>query len=77
MEVLNLQIQLKAIEVQCLSYVPKDADPDLLESIDAWKTEWSALKRKRAREKEEMQTPYVSPTPRSSRQQISRSRTAG
>ncbi|KAI1083937.1 hypothetical protein F5B20DRAFT_359417 [Whalleya microplaca] len=49
MEMLNLQIQLKAIEVQCLSYVPKDADEDLRESISAWKTEWSALKRKRAR----------------------------
>lgn len=51
MEMLNLQIQLKAIEVQCLSYVPKDADEDLRESISAWKTEWSALKRKRARRK--------------------------
>ncbi|RYP04967.1 hypothetical protein DL765_009988 [Monosporascus sp. GIB2] len=51
MEILNLQFQLKAIEVQCLSYVPKDADQDLRESISAWKTEWSALKRKRARKK--------------------------
>ncbi|EMR61800.1 hypothetical protein UCREL1_11270 [Eutypa lata UCREL1] len=52
MEILNLQFQLKAIEVQCLSYVPKDADQDLRESISAWKTEWSALKRKRSRKKE-------------------------
>lgn len=52
MEILNLQFQLKAIEVQCLSYVPKDADQDLRESISAWKTEWSALKRKRARKKD-------------------------
>lgn len=51
MEMLSLQIQLKAIEVQCLSYVPKDADEELRESISAWKTEWSALKRKRARRK--------------------------
>ncbi|KAI1107366.1 hypothetical protein F4804DRAFT_329401 [Jackrogersella minutella] len=51
MEMLNLQIQLKAIEVQCLSYVPEDADEDLRESISQWKTEWSALKRKRARRK--------------------------
>ncbi|KAI0142370.1 hypothetical protein F4776DRAFT_676281 [Hypoxylon sp. NC0597] len=51
MEMLNLQIQLKAIEVQCLSYVPEDADEELRESISAWKTEWSALKRKRARRK--------------------------
>ncbi|KAI1388727.1 uncharacterized protein F4822DRAFT_429343 [Hypoxylon trugodes] len=51
MEMLNLQIQLKAIEVQCLSYIPKDADEELRESISAWKTEWSTLKRKRARRK--------------------------
>ncbi|KAI2468265.1 hypothetical protein F4781DRAFT_443651 [Annulohypoxylon bovei var. microspora] len=51
MEMLNLQIQLKAIEVQCLSYVPEDADQELRESISAWRTEWSALKRKRARRK--------------------------
>jgi len=46
---LNLQIQLKAIEVQCLSYVPVDADRELRESIDTWKMEYSALKQKRAR----------------------------
>ncbi|KAI0479241.1 hypothetical protein GGR56DRAFT_369248 [Xylariaceae sp. FL0804] len=51
MEMLNLQIQLKAIEVQCLSYVPKDADHELRESIAHWKTEWTTLKRKRARRK--------------------------
>ncbi|KAI0900799.1 hypothetical protein F4806DRAFT_168176 [Annulohypoxylon nitens] len=53
MEMLNLQIQLKAIEVQCLSYVPENADQELRESISAWRTEWSALKRKRARRKAE------------------------
>ncbi|KAI0440974.1 hypothetical protein F4803DRAFT_443653 [Xylaria telfairii] len=51
-ELLNLRIQLKAIEVQCLGYVPKDADRELSESIDAWKMEWSALKQRRARNKE-------------------------
>ncbi|KAI2631898.1 hypothetical protein GGR54DRAFT_581338 [Hypoxylon sp. NC1633] len=51
MEMVNLQIQLKAIEVQCLAYVPEDADHELRESISAWKMEWSALKRKRARRK--------------------------
>ncbi|KAI0378314.1 hypothetical protein F5Y04DRAFT_153419 [Hypomontagnella monticulosa] len=51
MEMLNLQIQLKAIEVQCLSYVPEDADKELRESISVWKSEWAALKRKRARRK--------------------------
>ena len=49
MEILNLQIQLKAIEVQCLNHVPKDVDPDLLDSIETWKAEWSTLKRNKAR----------------------------
>jgi hypothetical protein len=48
---LDLQIRLKAIEVQCLSYVPVDADRALRESIDTWKMEYSALKQKRARNK--------------------------
>ncbi|KAI0016628.1 hypothetical protein F4780DRAFT_669634 [Xylariomycetidae sp. FL0641] len=52
MEMLNLQIQLKAIEVQCLSYVPKDTDQDLRESISSWRTEWSAYKRQRARRRQ-------------------------
>lgn len=49
MEILNLQIQLKAIEVQCLNHVPQDVDPDLLDSIETWKAEWSTLKRRKAR----------------------------
>ncbi|KAI1153099.1 hypothetical protein F4825DRAFT_416393 [Nemania diffusa] len=52
-ELLHLQIQLKAIEVQCLSYVPQDADQELRESIDTWKMEWSALKQRRAKNKEQ------------------------
>ncbi|KAK7948211.1 uncharacterized protein PG986_009097 [Apiospora aurea] len=48
MDILNLQIQLSAIEVQCLGYVPEDADPELMESINLWKAEWDAVKRKRA-----------------------------
>lgn len=78
MEVLNLQIQLKAIEVQCLNHGPKDTDPDLLASIDAWKTELSALKRKkRTYKREEDAADSTSPLPRSSRRQFLRSQTAG
>lgn len=78
MEILNLQIQLKAIEVQCLNYVPKDADPELLDSIETWKSEWSALKRKRARKKgEELAGNSESPTPRTSRYSVARSQTMG
>ncbi|KAI1428750.1 hypothetical protein F5Y12DRAFT_629797 [Xylaria sp. FL1777] len=51
-ELLNLQIQLKAIEVQCMSYVPQGADQELSESIGAWKMEYSALKQRRAKNKE-------------------------
>ncbi|KAH6656770.1 hypothetical protein BKA67DRAFT_553030 [Truncatella angustata] len=60
--------------MQCLSYVPKDADPDLLRSIDAWKSEWSALKRNKTRKKGEdvAAQRLSSPVPRSSRQQFLR-----
>ncbi|KAI0162799.1 hypothetical protein BJ166DRAFT_278700 [Pestalotiopsis sp. NC0098] len=73
MEVLNLQIQLKAIEVRCLGYVPKDADPDLLRSIDAWKAEMSALKVKRIRKQDEPSANQLPPTPRTLRRQMLRS----
>lgn len=53
MDILNLQIQLSAIEVQCLGYVPQDADPELVKSINHWKAEWDAVKRKRALRREE------------------------
>ncbi|KAI0137277.1 hypothetical protein BJ170DRAFT_51772 [Xylariales sp. AK1849] len=76
MDILNLQIQLKAIEVQCLSYVPKDADPELLDSIETWKAEWSALKRKRRKKGEELGA-SESPTPRGSRYSVVRSQTSG
>ncbi|KAI0181330.1 hypothetical protein GGR52DRAFT_29260 [Hypoxylon sp. FL1284] len=66
MEMFNLQIQLKAIEVQCLSYVPEDADQDLRQGISAWKTEWSTLKWKRARRRalaDGGEDPKTPPTP--------------
>ncbi|KAH7040102.1 uncharacterized protein B0I36DRAFT_357449 [Microdochium trichocladiopsis] len=44
MDILNLQIHMKAIEVQ----MPKNIDAELRESISTWKAEWSALKRKRS-----------------------------
>ncbi|KAI1846451.1 hypothetical protein JX266_007348 [Neoarthrinium moseri] len=77
MDILNLQIQMKAIEVQCLGHLPKDADPELLDSIETWKAEWSAVKRKRARKKGEELAALSSPTPRSSRHTVLRSHTAG
>ncbi|KAH8677373.1 hypothetical protein BX600DRAFT_124056 [Xylariales sp. PMI_506] len=77
MEILNLQIQLKAIEVQCLNYVPKDADPELVESIDKWKAEWSALRRKRVLRRGENSTLSGSPATRHSRLAIARSQTTG
>ncbi|KAK8133915.1 hypothetical protein PG984_005927 [Apiospora sp. TS-2023a] len=61
MDILNLQIQLSAIEVQCLGYVPQDADPELMESINHWKAEWDAVKRKRALRKEESANSFEPP----------------
>ncbi|KAI0422298.1 hypothetical protein F5X98DRAFT_387181 [Xylaria grammica] len=63
-ELLNLQIQLKAIEVQCMSYVPQGADQELSESIGAWKREYSILKQRRARNKEQLSSSNSTPTGR-------------
>lgn len=45
-ELRHLRLELRAIEVQCMGYVPKDADPDLDQSIRNWKEDWHALKEK-------------------------------
>ena len=47
-EILNLQIQLKAIELQALPYIRTGADPELDASIRNWKADWAAMKQKRA-----------------------------
>ncbi|EPE06469.1 hypothetical protein F503_02597 [Ophiostoma piceae UAMH 11346] len=39
-----LRLQLRGIEVQCRSHIPKDADPELTESIANWKADWAALR---------------------------------
>ncbi|KAI0147840.1 hypothetical protein GGR57DRAFT_476003 [Xylariaceae sp. FL1272] len=62
MDMRNLQIQLKAIEVQCLDYMPEDAENELKASIDVWREEWSEYKRKKARKREEL-TRALSETP--------------
>ncbi|KAL1901399.1 hypothetical protein Sste5346_001804 [Sporothrix stenoceras] len=41
-----LRLQLRGIEVRCRSYVPVGADPELTESIENWKADWSALRAK-------------------------------
>lgn len=41
-----LRLQLRGIEVRCRSYVPAEADPELTESIENWKADWSALRAK-------------------------------
>jgi hypothetical protein len=45
-ELRNLGLQLKAIEAMCDTVVPADMDPELLQSIRAWKADWADLKRK-------------------------------
>lgn len=52
-----LRLQLRGIEVRCRSYVPADADPELTESIENWKADWSAL---RARVEEERRSTTTS-----------------
>ncbi|ROW03967.1 hypothetical protein VSDG_00823 [Cytospora chrysosperma] len=43
-ELRYLRIQLRAIEAQCLGYVPAGADPELDRSIRSWKDDWSELR---------------------------------
>lgn len=50
-ELRHLRLELRAIEVQCMDYVPKGADPKLDESIRNWKDDWRALREKWARRK--------------------------
>lgn len=45
-ELRHLRLELRAIEVQCLGYVPKGADPELAQSIRNWKDDWQELREK-------------------------------
>lgn len=45
-ELRHLKVELRAIEAQCMGYVPKGADPELEESIQRWRQDWAALKDK-------------------------------
>ncbi|TDZ23257.1 hypothetical protein Cob_v003710 [Colletotrichum orbiculare MAFF 240422] len=56
-ELTYLRLGLKAIEVQC----PADTDPDLAQSIQNWKSDWTALKRKRAKHKSYDRSAYSTP----------------
>lgn len=47
-ELRHLRLELRAIEVQCMGYVPKGADPKLDQSIRNWKEDWHALRDKYA-----------------------------
>ncbi|KAL2882477.1 hypothetical protein SGCOL_002217 [Colletotrichum sp. CLE4] len=56
-ELSYLRLGLKAIEVQC----PTDIDDDLAQSIQNWKTDWTALKRKRSKHKSYDRSAYSTP----------------
>ncbi|GKT50004.1 uncharacterized protein ColSpa_10185 [Colletotrichum spaethianum] len=56
-ELTYLRLGLKAIEVQC----PTDVDPDLAQSIQNWKADWSDLKRKRSKHKSFDRSAYSTP----------------
>ncbi|EQB52802.1 hypothetical protein CGLO_07548 [Colletotrichum gloeosporioides Cg-14] len=56
-ELTYLRLGLKAIEVQ----LPLDVDPDLNQSILNWKADWTALKRKRAKNKSYDRSAYSTP----------------
>ncbi|KAK2026911.1 hypothetical protein LX32DRAFT_463196 [Colletotrichum zoysiae] len=56
-ELTYLRLGLKAIEVQC----PNNTDPDLAQSIQNWKADWSDLKRKRSKHKSFDRSAYNTP----------------
>lgn len=43
-ELRHLRLELRAIEVQCMGYVPEGADPELNRSIRNWKDDWKQLR---------------------------------
>lgn len=45
-ELRHLKLELRAIEVRCVEYIPKGADPQLEQSIRNWKQDWQALREK-------------------------------
>lgn len=45
-ELRHLRLELRAIEVQCMAYVPEGADPELTQSIRNWKDDWHELREK-------------------------------
>lgn len=45
-ELRYVRLELRAIEVQCMGYVPKGADPEPTRSIRNWKDDWQELKEK-------------------------------
>ncbi|KAK0639340.1 hypothetical protein B0T16DRAFT_242515 [Cercophora newfieldiana] len=40
----HLRIELRAIQTLCHEFVPPDADPDLVQSIENWKSDWARLR---------------------------------
>ena len=49
----HLRLQLRALEVLCYEYVPPDADRDLLQSIENWKSDYTRIKMKMASRRRE------------------------
>ncbi|KAF3765845.1 hypothetical protein M406DRAFT_356082 [Cryphonectria parasitica EP155] len=43
-ELKHLRLELRAIEVRCMGYVPEGADPELDRSIRNWKDDWRNLR---------------------------------
>jgi hypothetical protein len=40
----HLRIELRAVETLVHGFVPPEADPDLVQSIQNWKTDWAKLR---------------------------------
>ncbi|KAK4454954.1 hypothetical protein QBC34DRAFT_391122 [Podospora aff. communis PSN243] len=54
----HLRIELRAVETLCHEFVPPEADPDLVQSIANWKTDWTTLKEKMSAKKKSRRQRY-------------------
>ncbi|KAK3683663.1 hypothetical protein B0T22DRAFT_483488 [Podospora appendiculata] len=52
-ELRHLRLELRAVEALCNTLLPSDVDPDLVESIQNWKSDWQRLRDKMSARKKD------------------------
>jgi hypothetical protein len=54
----HLRIELRAVETLCHEFVPPEADPELVQSIENWKTDWATLRERMSAKKKSRRRRY-------------------